>query len=164
MTLTLASPRAGWDPSVLAVHPWPDPVLDRDGHDPRSAYAERFWLSSIGPSALLLLRRVANELDHRPSGFELDLGDVARSLGLGTRGGGRAPLVRTVLRLCQFRLANLEDHGALLLVRRRLPGLNRYQVGRLPPPLQEAHDAWIEEEATERDQELRNRARHLALS
>lgn len=33
-------------PSVtfLPVRPWPDSVIDALGHDPRSAYVERFWL------------------------------------------------------------------------------------------------------------------------
>ena len=28
----------------LRVEPWPDPVIDELGHDPRSAYVETFWL------------------------------------------------------------------------------------------------------------------------
>jgi hypothetical protein len=36
-------------PSVT-VEPWPDPVIDELGHDPRSAYVERFWLPVLGPS------------------------------------------------------------------------------------------------------------------
>ena len=27
--------------AVLTVRPWPDPVIDTLGHDPRSAYVER---------------------------------------------------------------------------------------------------------------------------
>jgi len=30
-------------PTALRVTPWPDPVLDVLGHDPRSWYAETFW-------------------------------------------------------------------------------------------------------------------------
>ena len=37
----------------LAIEPWPDPVIDRLGHDPRSAYVERFWLSILGPSKIV---------------------------------------------------------------------------------------------------------------
>ncbi len=36
----------------LHIRPWPDPVIDRLGHDPRSAYVERFWLGVLGPSTL----------------------------------------------------------------------------------------------------------------
>ena len=33
----------------LAVRPWPDPVIDALGHDPRSAYVEQYWLGILGP-------------------------------------------------------------------------------------------------------------------
>ena len=29
---------------------WDDPVLDAIGHDPRSPYVERYWLSLLGPA------------------------------------------------------------------------------------------------------------------
>ncbi len=42
---TLLADDASPDPSpplaVLPVRPWPDPVIDALGHDPRSAYVER---------------------------------------------------------------------------------------------------------------------------
>jgi hypothetical protein len=37
----------------LAIVAWPDPVIDELGHDPRSAYVERFWLSILGPSSIM---------------------------------------------------------------------------------------------------------------
>lgn len=37
---------------VLRIQPWPDPLLDDQGHDPRSAYVERFWLPVLGPSTM----------------------------------------------------------------------------------------------------------------
>lgn len=36
---------------LLTIRPWPDEVIDALGHDPRSAYVERFWLGVLGPSA-----------------------------------------------------------------------------------------------------------------
>ena len=39
-------------PEAIRVAPWPDPVLDVIGHDPRSWYAETFWLPTLGPTAL----------------------------------------------------------------------------------------------------------------
>jgi hypothetical protein len=35
---------------TIAIRPWPDEVIDAVGHDPRSAYVERFWLGVLGPS------------------------------------------------------------------------------------------------------------------
>jgi len=32
---------------AIRVMPWPDPVLDAIGHDPRSWYVETFWLPTL---------------------------------------------------------------------------------------------------------------------
>jgi hypothetical protein len=37
----------------LRVEPWPDPVIDEVGHDPRSAYVETFWLQVLGPTSIV---------------------------------------------------------------------------------------------------------------
>ena len=162
MSMTVA-PTA---PTTLTVRPWPDDVLDRVGADPRSAYVERFWLPLLGPSSVLLLRRLAAELERSPAEVELGIEDTARSLGLSGRTGPGAPFQRTVLRCCQFRLAHLDDEGTVLLARRMLPPLTRPQVARLPDPLQRAHRAWQESElrADVDPARLQQRARHLALS
>src|SRR5919205_4035017 len=70
---------------TMAVRPWPDPVIDALGHDPRSPYVERFWLPVLGPSTTWLLRLLAAELEVNPAGFELDLAEAAHVLGLGNR-------------------------------------------------------------------------------
>ena len=46
-------------PTTLTVHPWPDPVIDTLGFDPRSIYVETFWLPTLGPTSVLLMRRIA---------------------------------------------------------------------------------------------------------
>src|SRR3954469_10018177 len=56
---------------VLTIRPWPDEVIDALGHDPRSAYVERFWLGVLGPSAIWLLRRLGAGLDAPPPRFAL---------------------------------------------------------------------------------------------
>jgi len=81
-------------PATLTITPWADPVIDTLGHDPRSPYVEQFWLAILGPSTTWLLRRLAAGLEASPAGFELDLDETARSLGLGTRGGRNAPFMR----------------------------------------------------------------------
>ena len=55
-------------PTAIRVTPWPDPVLDVIGHDPRSWYAETFWLPTLGPTALLLLRHLADRFEIDPAG------------------------------------------------------------------------------------------------
>lgn len=148
----------------IRIVPWPDPVLDDLGHDPRSAYAERFWLPIIGPSTYLLLRRLAAELEGHPEGFDLGLLDGAKALGLGTRGGRNAPFVRAIARSIQFKICRYDDRGTLT-VRRRLAPLTRPQVSRLSPVLIDEHDAWQQAElARPGPADQQRRARRLALS
>jgi hypothetical protein len=149
---------------MLTVEPWPDPVIDELGVDPRGTYTERFWLPVLGPSTVWFLRRVADRFDDEPDGFELDLGDAARCLGVGMRGGRNAPIMKTVERTCRFGAAQLHGRGTLA-VRRRLAPLNRAQVERLPERLQAEHAQWITRPpATSGVEQMRERARRLALS
>ena len=148
----------------LLVRPWLDPVVDQVGHDPRSAYVERFWLATLGPSTTWLLRRLVAGLDDAPEGYELDLAATARSLGLGARSGQNSPFLRALERSRQFSLTrDLGDH--VLAVRRRLPPLSRHQVARLPLPLREAHEQWLAGALAHPGADAhRRRARRLALS
>jgi hypothetical protein len=150
--------------AVLSVRPWPDPVIDTLGHDPRSAYVERFWLGVLGPSTTWLLRLLASELEANPAGFQLDLVETAQALGLGGHGGRHSPFMRSLARCCRFELAETRDDGSLA-VRRKLPPLNRRQLLRLPPSLQAAHREWQEAALQEpAGEQLRRRSRRLALS
>lgn len=148
----------------LVLTPWSDPVIDRVGHDPRSPYVERFWLSVLGPSATWLLRRFARELDDRPDGTEVDLALIARSLGLGLKGGRHSTFLRSIDRSCEFGLARYLDPHTLA-VRRRLPPLTRIQVARLPESLRSQHEAWVSTTPhSPEPAEMQRRARRLALS
>src|SRR3954452_19967819 len=89
----------------LDIEAWADPLIDRLGHDPRSAYVERFWLGILGPSTVLLIRRLAQDLEDHPDGFTIDLVDTAKSLGVGMRGGRQSPFMRTIDRVCRFGVA-----------------------------------------------------------
>ncbi|CAN5518216.1 hypothetical protein BH20ACT2_BH20ACT2_25480 [soil metagenome] len=150
---------------TIVITPWPDPVIDRIGLDPRSAYVEKFWLGILGPSTTWLIRRLATELEARPAGFKLDLGETARALGLGAKCGRHSPFMRALSRSCQFGLAQSLGGGDGLAVRRKVPPLNRHQVERLPAELRTAHQAWQDDALREPSVEhLRRRARHLALS
>ena len=161
---TLLADDASPEPATLSVRPWPDPVIDSLGHDPRSAYVERFWLGVLGPSTTWLLRLLASELEANPAGFQLDLLETARILGLGGRGGRHSPFMRSLGRCCRFELAETRSDGTLA-VRRKLPPLNRRQLLRLPPSLQEAHREWQEADLrVPAGEQLRRRSRRLALS
>jgi hypothetical protein len=126
--------------TTLRVSAWPDPVLDNLGHDPRSGYVERFWLPILGPSCLLLLRRLAAGLEQQPDGFEARCDTLARELGIGFRGGQSSPFWRAVERSSRF--MTTQRAGNRLVVRRRLPPLTIRQADRLPDELRDAHRAW----------------------
>lgn len=131
--------------STIIVLPWPSSAGSSDGtvlHDSRSTYVEQFWLGIIGPTALWLLRRLADGLDAWPDGFEIGVHDLAGSLGVA--GAGRhGPLARTITRCAQFGLLRIE--GAGIEARRELPTLTSRQVSRLPESLREAHAAALAE-------------------
>ena len=128
-------------PATLTIHPWPDPVIDTLGYDPRSRYVETFWLPTLGPTALLLLRHLADRFDRHPGGIELTVSDTSHALGLGQRDGSSSPIVRTLARLAQFDLA-CDDGATTIAVRRNIPPVNRRHVKRLPTELQAEHAEW----------------------
>jgi len=149
--------------ALLRVVPWRDPVVDAMGIDPRSLYAEQFWLPIVGPTATWLLRRVAVRFEQVEAGFFLDVDDTARCLGLGWRKSRNSPFFRAISRCVAFGLARWQGHDEVA-VRRLLPPLAQRQLVRLPPSLQEAHRRWTFRSAS-RDalESQRRRARRLAL-
>jgi hypothetical protein len=149
---------------TLEIRPWPDPVIDSLGHDPRSNYVETYWLSILGPSTTWLLRRLARGLEAQPAGFTLSLEHTARALGLAGPNSPHSPFARALTRCVKFDLAQERGDG-VLAVRRKVPPLSRRQVVRLPPDLQAAHEEWQAKQLdTPSVETQRRRARHLALS
>jgi hypothetical protein len=149
---------------TIAIRPWPDPIIDTLGHDPRAPYPETFWLPTLGPTALALLRLLAYRFDRCPEGFVLDLAETSRCLGLGERDGRNSPIARSLARLVQFDLAVDDEAEAGLAVRRHVPPINRRHVRRLPVSLQAEHDAWVEARLAEPPLAVaRRNARRTAL-
>lgn len=128
-------------PTVM-VKPWSDPILDVLGHDPRSWYVETFWLPTLGPTCVLLMRHLADRFDRAPDGIALDVTTTSECLGLGPRDGSSSPLRRSLARLEQFDLA-VSEPEAIVRVRRNLPPVNRRHVRRLPVELQARHAEWV---------------------
>jgi hypothetical protein len=151
-------------PTALTILPWSDPLLDTVGHDPRSLYAETFWLPVLGPTALLLLRHLATRFDDSPRGVELHVAETSRALGVGDRDGSSSPIVRTLGRLEQFELACSDPNSPTIAVRRHLPPVQRRHLRRLPASLRSAHADWAETRLAEAPQAAaRCRARRLAV-
>jgi hypothetical protein len=135
-------------PETIRVQPWTDPVIDTLGHDPRSLYAETFWLPTLGPTSLLLLRHLAHRFDDHPEGLELPVAETSVMLGLGPREGNSSPLMRSFLRLVQFDLACQKGDGSLA-VRRNVAPVSRRHVRRLPEPLQQQHAVYVQSRLSE---------------
>jgi hypothetical protein len=152
-------------PAILMIKPWVDPVIDTLGHDPRSRYVETFWLPTLGPTALLLLRHLADRFDHNPDGVELAVSDTSYALGLGQREGNSSPIVRSLSRLAQFDLACEDPHSNTVAVRRNIPPLNPRHLRRLPHELQLAHAEWAEAQLAEPPlAAARRRSRRVAFT
>jgi len=152
-------------PSTLIIVPWPDPIVDPIGHDPRSWYAETFWLPTLGPTALLLLRHLADHFDAAPQGVELHVGEASQALGVGAREGTGSPIVRTLTRLEQFDLACPDAAAARIAVRRTLPPLPARHLRRLPASIQSTHAQYVETRLADPPHAAaRQRARRLALA
>lgn len=153
------------DPSdhpTLRIVPWVDAIADPHGLPPGSRYVELFWLPVIGPSTTWLLRRISYGLDVHHQGFDLDLAETARSLGLGDRMGKNSPFRRALQRLCTFQLARSHGRDALA-VRTRIPPLPLRHLSRLPESLQAGHRRWSSERQLPEPEQMRLRARRLAV-
>jgi hypothetical protein len=111
--------------------------------DPRSVYAERFWLPVLGPTSLWLLRHLAWALEANQDRVELDLGLTAQRIGLGRGEGRNSPLQRAIRRLVNFRLAQFGPSGELAVLR-RVPMLSKQHLSRLDPVYRAAHLRWAE--------------------
>lgn len=129
--------------SRLRVEALRDELVEAHGHDPRGAYARRFWLPLAGPSVLVTAGFLVAGLERRPEGFEVDVTLLGQALGLPGTAGANAKIVRTLDRLVRFGLARLHTGGTvpLLRVRTAWPPLTAPQLARLPAFLAEVHPA-----------------------
>lgn len=161
------SPLPGGDPTpeprpglaaTVAVEPWTDPMVETYGHDPRSAYAETFWLPVVGPSTAWMLRRFATGFDHSPDGYTIDCAQFSAELGLGRSLSRNAAFVRSVDRACKFGLA--QRYQDQLYVRRMLPPLAPRHLRRIPERLRIVHQAW--QHGRPRDTDALDRAGGIA--
>lgn len=107
------------------------------------------------------MRRLSYGLEVHDEGFDLNLAECARSLGLGDRLGKNAPFTRALQRLCVFDLARPAGPGGLA-VRTVVPPLPLRHVQRLPAALQRSHRRWLEERRLSGPEQVRRRAERLA--
>lgn len=123
---------------VANILPIIDPSRDPDNFDPRSEYAENFWLPILGPSTMWFMRKVAERFDYEPEGFELDLLETSHALGITGKGGRNNAFHRALNRAVSFQMGRTVD-DTTIAIRRFMPQLHRGQINRLPPRLQKRH-------------------------
>lgn len=127
---------------VFHATPHPDARVHRAGFDLDSAYLERCWLPIVGPSSVLMLRRMP-QLWERGSSVAVPVDELANALGLGGATGRHSPVMRTVDRLVRFRFAAWSSPSELDVYTEAAPLPHRY-VDRLPASVRETHDQLLE--------------------
>lgn len=123
---------------IANILPITDPERDHENFDPRSQYAEDFWLPVLGPSTMWLVRKIADRFDHEPDGFELDLVETSHCLGIMGKAGRNSAFQRALNRMVSFQMGRTVD-ATTIAVRRFVPPLHQGQVRRLPERLQRRH-------------------------
>jgi hypothetical protein len=124
---------------TLTLRPMPHPnrAVHQAGFPLDHPYVERCWTQILGPTSVLLLRRM-------PEMFRADrvpvvpVADLARSLGIGGVGHHSA-MRRTLDRVVQFGFAAWAGPGELEVFT-EAPALSSTQVERSSPSTRLAHD------------------------
>jgi hypothetical protein len=129
---------AASNPRPVTFVPWPKD-WDGLGFSARSDYVERCWTSVLGPTAVLALRAINQEIDTAGGAVRIDLEDLGRSLGIGAGTGKNGIGSRTLARLEQFRIAVALPDGSMA-IRTELPPLRDNQLRRAGSTVQRSHE------------------------
>ena len=125
-------------PTTLILEPvaHPDPRVHRAGFSLDDPYLERCWLPVLGPTSVLMLRRMPLMWQRDPAvGVPVD--ELAAVLGL--NGTGRnSPVWRTVDRLVRFNFANRVS-DSYVEVYTEVPPLGSRHLAGLPQSVRDAH-------------------------
>lgn len=117
----------------------PDPRVQRVGFDLTDPYVEQCWGQVLGPSAMVLLRRMPTLWTERvPATITHE--ELSRTLGLGPGAGSNSRLSRSIDRLVRYQLAAWHEEGRSLDVYQRAPGLSPRQIERLPDWTRRVHE------------------------
>lgn len=109
------------------------------GFELEHPYVEQCWAAVIGPSSVLLLRRLP-ALWSAEVPAVVDAAEFARSLGLGSGTKPTGRLHNTLGRLTYFGLAERSPDGSGLDVYCQVPVLSPRQLAQVPWMTREAHE------------------------
>ena len=137
----MAHPQPAELPAQLTVIRYPDELVEQHGYGPDHPYPEEVWTSIIGPSTLLLWRRLARAVLHAAdTPVTLPTTDLLAAVGLGTGLAKNSVGARTIARMVAFDLARQAGpHRQLLAVRTHLYQVPQHRLDRLPHPARQYH-------------------------
>ena len=101
-------------------------------------YVEEVWSEFLGPTATLLVRRLARTIEERPAGVQLDIVDVAASLGVSP-----SVAVRAFERLHRFGVAHADLDRRVVGVSGFAPVVGQERVFRLSEAGRVAHERFV---------------------
>lgn len=127
------------DPLVLRASQHPNKVVARLGFDLRHRYLEECWTPVIGPSSVLLLRRLP-DLWQRREPAELTARELGRHIGLMP-----SATLHTIRRLERYGFARRDPDGEIDVFTTARPVHNR-DLDRLPPSSRAAHGRMVTEQ------------------
>lgn len=104
----------------------------------RSDYVRDWWLPVLGPTATAMLQVLNEHLGHELRQVSVEPAYIAERLGVGHRGGTNSPLVKSIIRLAQFSLVDVD--GTTLTVPSHMPALDTKACDRLSPTARLHHD------------------------
>ncbi|MDA8025603.1 MAG: hypothetical protein M0T78_03550 [Actinomycetota bacterium] len=147
----------------VAVSHWPDQLIETFGFNAGSHYVEHFWLPILGPSCVILMRRLDRLAREGALASPVMLKDLSAEVGLGSPNGYGMSITRTINRLIQFDMGKVVG-GSTVAVRTHLPPLNYKQQLRLPEHVARLHSALMVDGFERFDTPLYDRAFLLLLS
>ena len=103
-------------------------------------YVERVWSEHLGPTATLLARRLGRMLEERPGGVDVDLGDLAASLGVQP-----SVAVKAFDRLNRFEVVYFAPEQMIAGVSGFAPSVSGSRLFRLSEGGRAVHERLVEE-------------------
>ncbi len=127
----------------LTVVRWVDVKLDLIGVPIDGAYAEKYWLPVLGPTATWMARRLASSLADGP--VTVDVAELGAAIGVGGSTSVNCPLMRALGRLLRFGV--VREGVDVYEVRTMLGPVPKSQLRRLPASMQTDHAALMRAQA-----------------